>query len=254
MPLISVSGAQGVGKTTFINDFLIQYPTYTSPTRTYRDIIKEKGLDINKETTESTQKIILDAIIESMSEYTRGDNVIFDRSPLDNLVYSIWAFDKDVGDFTEEFVADCITICKQAMQRLDLMLFIPVTKLNNIEEMDTQDGTRELDPVYQKEINELFVGLKHHRDIGDDTYFQKGDCSPIIEIFGNRSERLGLVQLYLNEDGGFFGEEDSLILDANGDSVTDKPDSLIDTGDRDLLRKELGIGDEPISFNGQFGS
>jgi thymidylate kinase len=252
MPLITVSGTQGVGKTTFINDFIAQWPTYQTPDRTYRDIIKEKGLEINKQTSQRSQSIILDAIIESMEQYSKTDNIIFDRCPLDNLVYSIWAYDKGVSDIDEGFVAECITRCKNATQKIDLMLMIPLSKHNLVENIDEDKDTREKDPTYQLEINELFLGLKKHRDEGDDTYFVKDNCSPIIEIFGNRQERIAMAQLYLNEAGNFFGEEDNLLFDARGDAINSNPEDLIDTGERDQLRQQLGLSDEMPESLGTF--
>jgi hypothetical protein len=131
-------------------------------------------------------------------------------------------------------------------------LMIPLSKHNLVENIDEDKDTREKDPTYQLEINELFLGLKKHRDEGDDTYFVKDNCSPIIEIFGNRQERIAMAQLYLNEAGNFFGEEDNLLFDARGDAINSNPEDLIDTGERDQLRQQLGLSDEMPESLGTF--
>lgn len=239
MPLISVSGTQCVGKTTFIKDFLTQWPMYKTADKTYRDVIKSEKLKINKETTQETQKLILEAIVEDIKLAKKDDFVLFDRSPIDNLVYSLWAYDKNVGDIDDGFVADCIKIARHAIQKLDVMFLIPLTKHHEIKIED--NGMRETDPVYRAEINELFQGLKRKREEGDDVFFVKDDSPPFIEIFGSREARVAMCQLYIREDGSFYGEEDSILFDSNGDRISNNNDDMIDTGERDQLREQLGL-------------
>lgn len=240
MPLVTVSGTQNIGKSTYIGDFVANWPMYKQPERTYRDIIREKGLKINKETTKESQGIILDAIIECIDSYSRkNDYVIFDRCPMDNLVYSLWAYEHNVGDIDDQFIADSIQKCKKALQSIDLLLLIPITDQNKAEG-DNENDLRENDPIYRKEINELFQGLKRLRDKADDVFFVKDDCSPIIEIFGSPRERIEMTKLYLQEDGNFWGEDDSMLFDGSGNMVDSDPQD-IDTGERDQLLDQLGL-------------
>ena len=218
MSLISVSGTQCVGKTTFIKDFLAQWPMYKTADKTYRDVIKSEKLKINKETTQETQKLILEAIVNDINSTSKDDFIIFDRSPIDNLVYSLWAYDKNVGDIDDGFVADCIKIARQAIQKLDIMFLIPLTKQQVIKVEEKEQ--RETDPFYRKEIDELFQGLKRKREADDDVFFIKDDSPPFIEIFGSREARIAMCQLYIREDGEFYGEEDSMLLDDNGELIT----------------------------------
>jgi hypothetical protein len=246
MPLISVSGAQGVGKTTFINDFIATWPMYKTPERTYRDIIKERGLSINKETSKESQKIILDSIVESIDQYSRStDYVIFDRSPLDNLVYSLWALEHNKSDIDDEFISECIQVCRECLRKLDIMLFLPLTKYNSVNDIEEVKETRDSDPVYQQEINTLFMGLRDLRERGDDAFFVREDCGPIIEVFGTPEERIEITKLYLRDDGNFYGDEDSMLLDAQGQIVSDQADEgIVDNGERDDLLDAFGIEPE----------
>jgi len=239
MALISVSGTQCIGKSTFIEDFILNWPMFKAPEKTYRDIIKDKGLKINQETTKESQKLILDSIIEIMESYPRKENIIFDRSPLDNIVYSIWAYEKNKGNIDSEFVTECIQKSRQALQRLDIMFLIPISKQNdiNLEEKEQRD----IDPEYRTEIDELFQGLKRHKEAGDNVFFVKDDSPPIIEIFGSRQERIEIAKLYLKDDGSFYGEEESLLFDAQGDAIGQNSSDIIDTGEREQLRKYLDL-------------
>ena len=40
-----------------------------------------------------------------------------------------------------------------------------------------------------------------------------------IEIFGNREERIAMTSLYLDTDGGAYGEEQSLLTDIDGNML-----------------------------------
>jgi thymidylate kinase len=242
MALITVSGTQCIGKSTFIEDFITQWPMYKTPEKTYRDVIREKNLTINRETTKESQKIILESIIDIMDSYKRSDNIIFDRSPIDNLVYSLWAYDKGQGDIDEDFISDCIKIVRGAMQKIDLMFLIPITKFDTIKLEES--SLRDVDPVYRREINELFQSLKQHCNQENgrkrEPFFIEDDCAPMVEIFGERQARIEMCKLYFKEDGSFYGEEDSILFDSQGDKIG-QGDDQIDGGERDQLREMLGL-------------
>jgi hypothetical protein len=102
------------------------------------------------------------------------------------------------------------------------MLLIPLTKHHQIKIEESEQ--RETDPVYRKEIDELFQGLKRKREADDDVFFVKDDSPPFIEVFGSREARIAMCQLYIREDGEFYGEEDSMLLDDVGDVITKDAD------------------------------
>ena len=45
-----------------------------------------------------------------------------------------------------------------------------------------------------------------------DKFFPKDDSPGIIEIYGNREERIALMNQYLNVDGDIIGEEGDTVL------------------------------------------
>ena len=55
---IGIIGTQCVGKTTLVQDMKERWPMLESPVRTYRDLIKEKKLPINKRGTKERQEFI----------------------------------------------------------------------------------------------------------------------------------------------------------------------------------------------------
>lgn len=221
MGLISVSGTQRIGKSTFVQDFLKQWPQYSLPEKSYRDILKAKNLPNNRKTCKETQTAILDSMWEVIEPLDRNKvNVIMDRSPIDALVYTLWAYENNVGDFDDEYCANYISRVRDMLVKFDLFFFIPITKHN------VEYGEKELsdtDPKYREEIDALFKGLLKLQLNGDDVFFRKNDCGPIVEIFGNPQERIEMARLYIKDTGEFYGEEDGYnLLDATGESFLTK--------------------------------
>lgn len=204
---LAISGTAAQGKTTLLNDFLKKWPMYETPKKSYRSLIK--GEHHSKNTTQETQWEILNHMIDTMETYSEDSNVIYDRCPLDNLIYSMWAYHKGVGDISEAFVEKCIPIVKQSMHFLDVIFFIPIT---NVTQSDIEDdGVRETDSEYISEIDNLFKAMYANWAKEDERFFPKEDRAAIIEIFGNAEERVRMINYYLDDDGKIYGEDDSLV-------------------------------------------
>ena len=126
---IAISGTACQGKYTLVKDFLDLWPSYKTPEKTYRSVLQENNLSHSSKTNKETQRKILDFMIEEQQKYRSSDNVIFDRCPLDNLVYSMWACEQNNSDIDEEFVSSCIPLVRESFRNLDIIFFIPITKL-----------------------------------------------------------------------------------------------------------------------------
>ena len=124
---ISVIGAQCTGKSTYTKDFLENWKMFRLCEKPrYSDLIKEKGLDINEGGNEESQKIILNSLCDQVMYTSKDDNVIFDRSVLDNLVYTMWL--NAHGKVSDAFVRESITIVKETLTFYDILFFTPITK------------------------------------------------------------------------------------------------------------------------------
>lgn len=217
---IAVSGTACQGKTTLINDFLKEWPSYETPTETYRKFIKKGNNSEN--TSEELQMNILNFMIDQMQSYRKEDKVIFDRCPLDNLIYSMWSAGKraileadddnkeDVSKYvSDEFVDKIIPIIRESMKYIDIILFIPLTKCHTVPIVD--DGTRTTDPEYIREIDTLFKSTLQYYYQNKGPFFDHDDKPAIIEVFGTPEQRLQMIKMYLDIDGDAIGEEQSLI-------------------------------------------
>jgi len=210
---IAISGSSNTGKSTLISDFLKNWPKYKTPESSYRQFFKTNHYPHSKNCNKEGQWAILNHMIDEMQKYTKDDNIIFDRCPLDNLIYSLWSCEKSASDIDEEFINKCIPIVKQSMKFIDVIFFIPISKSSPIPIVN--NGSREIDPTYIAEIDNLFKAIFHlyQNNFDDNPFLPNDDCPAIIEIFGNQLERIALLQQYLNVDGNVIGEEGGSILD-----------------------------------------
>jgi predicted ATPase len=208
---IAISGTANTGKTTLIKDMVKEWPTFTTPKKTYRSLLK--GKKHSKKTTKDTQEKILNFIVDQVQEYSKGDKVIFDRCPLDNLVYSLWAQDKEEGDIDDDFIKKSVDIVKNSMCFYDIIFFIPITKVSPIEIV--KDGTRETDPKYIAEIDAIFKAIEKDWNTNPACKFcDPQDRPAFIEIFGKPEERIQLIRMYLDVDGDAI--ENTNVMDELG--------------------------------------
>ena len=197
---IAISGTACQGKTTLIKDFLEQWPSYKTPKKTYRDIIKDNNLDHSSKTNKKTQKKILDFMIKEQKKYRGSDNVIFDRCPLDNLVYSMWATEQSDSDIDDKFVQECIPLVRESFNELDIIFFTPISKVAPVAL--AEDDLRDTDSTIIEEVDNIFKAMHREYMTNDASVFFVKDNKPgIIEVFGDRRQRIEILKLYIDAEG-----------------------------------------------------
>lgn len=230
---LSISGTAGQGKTTLLNEFLKKWDMYETPKVSYRSIVDKKSTKKkkthSKNTNKETQWAILNHMIDDMTKYDKDSYVIYDRCPLDNLIYSMWAYHKNVSDIDEVFIERCIPVVRESMKFLDILFFVPIT--NVVQSAIEDDGKRETDVEYIKEIDNLFKAMYANWAKEDERFFPKEDRAAIVEVFGSTEDRLTMLGFYINDNGDMFGEEDALVT---SDIITDEfgfPVGVEDSGE-----------------------
>lgn len=214
---IAISGTACQGKSTLISDFIKEWPLYKGESQTYRDILKEKKYPHSKNANKEGQWAILNHMIDELQKYNKRDKVIFDRCPLDNLIYSMWAFEKNSSDIDKEFIDKCIPLVRESLKSLDIIFFIPITKVAPVAIVD--DGVREVDSDYISEIDNIFKVIlhTHHLKPGTTPFIPAYDCPGIIEVFGSPQERVQIIKQYLDVDGDLIGESADIVTTENDD-------------------------------------
>jgi hypothetical protein len=210
---IAFIGAQNTGKSTLVDNFIKQWPMYKRPTKTYRDIIKEKDLKLNKEGDKQSQKIILNALVDEVQQAAATDEpfLVFDRCVIDNLAYTLWHYAKNTPDFTNEFVIDSQTIANIALKLIDVIFYVPIRKEIPIV---SREG-REIDPLFREEIDNIFDALVKSYETNTGAFFPLEDCPAVIRLDGPPDMWIPQIQLYIKDTGKCFGEEDGSLINVD---------------------------------------
>ena len=205
---IAFSGAACTGKTTTIEAFLRKWSSYKFIQSDYRDLIK-KTKKHSRNNSKKNQEQILDIMVAETMRFTGHDKVVFDRCPLDNVIYSMWCYDKGMKGFTDKFIQESIAKVRESMRHLDIIFLCTRDMMPPV----VPNGVRDTDTTYIDEINNLFKStLKQiQRGVEYSPFFPAGDSPGFIDIHGTTEERLAQIALYVAEDGNAFGEEQSLI-------------------------------------------
>jgi ABC-type iron transport system FetAB ATPase subunit len=193
---IAISGTAGQGKSTLVRDFLSVWPNYNTTSGSYRDKLKPN--EHSKNVNESTQYSILNWMVDEQLKYGVDDNIIYDRCALDNFVYTLWGVSN--GLIEPGYINKSINIVKESFRQLDIIFLIQYDP--SIAIID--DGTREPDPKYIADINNLFQGIYQHYLDNDDTIytiFPKDDMPAIIPIYGSRQDRIAQISEYVDVSG-----------------------------------------------------
>lgn len=207
---IAISGAANTGKSTLLKSFLYTWKNYKTPTKTYRDIIKEEGLEHSSKTTTDNQTKILQSLIDQQKAYGGlDDKVVHDRCALDALAYTLWCNEKGIDGFDGDFVQTQIDKVKDSMKNLDMIF---VCKFDNKQCVD-DDGTREADLEYIQEIDNIYESLfqQYYQNVHADVFFPKDDSPAVIKLPNDAQERIDLIAEYVTPEGDMYGDEHSIL-------------------------------------------
>lgn len=208
---IALMGAQNTGKTTLVENFIKQWPMYNRPKKSYRDLIKEKDLKLNKEGTKESQRAILNALVDEIQEAGAGEDskyLIFDRCTVDNIAYTLWHYAKDTPGFSREFVIDSQSIAALTLKYLDIIFYVPIRKEIPLVK---REG-RETDLEFREEVDNIFDALVSSYEKNTKSFFPTEDCPAIIRLEGPPDMWVPQMRLYIKETGDGFSEEDGSLL------------------------------------------
>lgn len=184
---IAVSGTHFIGKSTLIDDFIKKYPQYRSTIEPYYQLLDEKSMTPSLEPDLDSILEQLDYSIDQLHEHGSEENIIFDRCPVDFIAYAMCALEQDEVDIYETEIAERFLDVKKALNNLDLIVFLPITKEHII------DYTEE-NPAYRKAADKCFKTI-YRDDIYD--IFPRYGHPKVIELWGDRSTRIKKLASYL---------------------------------------------------------
>lgn len=193
--IVGVVGTANTGKTTFINDVLDSEWNYGRDAefmwrpfgKDYRKVIEERGLKINRNGTENSQKIIHDILKTNITEAAYAPfplkRLIMDRTVLDSFAYTYWhhlfgpADEKTVSPETLWLMwDDVVTLSKM----FTCIIYIPLDMCDDVKVVD--DKFRDTDLTYRKQMDYIFYTMA--------TTLQCFNGVNVEEIWGTRNERV----------------------------------------------------------------
>ncbi len=182
---IAISGTHYIGKSTLIADFLKHHPEYQSPLEPYYLLQEEKEVELSLEPSLESLLEQLHCSSEQLME--NKDNIIFDRCPVDFIAYAMVLLGIEDIDINDSEVSELFPEVKEALDTLDLIVFLPITKAHPIE-------YTEENPAYRRAADKCFKRI--YRDDHCDI-FPRFNHPRIIEICGSPSARLKILESYL---------------------------------------------------------
>ena len=214
---IAICGAQNTGKSTLVKNFLAVWDMYSAPTKSYRDVIKEKNLPHSSSTTKETQWEVLNFMLDQIQASDKSSNIVFDRCPLDNLVYTMWAYEKGIEGFDKEFVDKCITLTRESLRSLDIIFLLRYDPSIVIED----DGLRDTSVEMIIEVDNIFNALQTQfkQNFEANVFFPANDSPALIELPTSIKGRIDLIGEFINTDGNLYSDEHSLFNPANLDEL-----------------------------------
>ena len=183
--IISVIGTQCIGKSTFIKDFITTCPKFTIPEIDYINVIEKNNLKLNRQGDHRSQQFLFDFMKDQVLELAKDQDkfYIVDRSLVDVVAYSMWLYDNRPEVFTEDQICEMIVDMQKYVNVYKYLIYIPLAMCNDVIVED--DKFRDTNVEYRKNIDSNFKYIL-------DTYYT--DLPPIIEVFGNRTERIEMLQ------------------------------------------------------------
>jgi AAA domain len=177
---VAISGTHCCGKSTLIAEFLLVYPKYNHEPEPYAVLVEEYGEILSAESVDDFYRQ-LEFMVERLQGYRPGDRVIFERSPVDFAAYMLALDDLGRDRTGTRFVEDCLEIVRNAIQQLDLILFLPLNEKDSFDEED---------PVLRTAVNDRLVEIYRNSDLN----LFVSERPSIIEAFGPTTQRLRTLE------------------------------------------------------------
>jgi hypothetical protein len=189
---IAVSGTHSVGKSTLVAHIHQAFGNFVHEEEPYRALREIYPIKFGKESTRYCNGLQCFYNISRVQRYRSGhDHVIFDRSPVDYIAYSIYTAHHKQTDLDMAFVASLIEPVRDALRFLDLVVFVPVSHEHPIPL--EADGIRPTDKHYRWEVD------RHFKRLYREGLFELFPASEpkVVEVTGSRQERIDQLRPWL---------------------------------------------------------
>jgi hypothetical protein len=169
-------------------------------------MVKEKNLNLNQQGDTDSQRIIRDVLLDQVLEMAGEKNVVYDRSVIDNIAYTLYGVEKGrIED--SSFIAESLLLCKETMKMVDIIFWLPL----NSDIIITDAENRDVDPLFRAEIDEIFRGIFDSYNGNDGVLFDPNDQPAMIALEGDVQKKIDLIAEYIGPDGGVIETKESIL-------------------------------------------
>lgn len=181
---IVISGTHASGKSTLISDFAVRHPEF---------IVLPDPFNLLNETLDSPSAAMFAAQLRIAADRLRPDepaaSIIAERGPLDFLAYLLALDDLTGSSSSRELLERAAAITTEALRNVDVVVVLPLASEDQIVV-----GSEE-HPALRDAMNHVLLDLIDDFDL-------VGDHAKIVEIVGDRTERLSALELLVLEPRG----------------------------------------------------
>src|ERR1044072_3889395 len=140
---IAVSGTHGMGKSTLIDEFLRRHPEFNHEPEPYTVMVEDLGEEFSAEPCVEDFLRQLEFNIERLNQHAPGENVIYERCPVDFFAY-VHALDQKSAEALPEPVSE-------ALQHLDLIVYLPLEETSEDYPKLQRAVDRRLRSIFQED-------------------------------------------------------------------------------------------------------
>jgi hypothetical protein len=194
---IAISGSHSLGKSTVVNDWVAQNPHFKREEEPYRALGLHGPYEIlfRDASTKLHNGIQMYYNIGRVHRYGHsGDDVIFDRAPVDYIAYSQYTADQGTTDIDDAFVESMVQGVRESLDHLDILAFVPKSEEWPVE-MEA-DGIRPVDYGYRDQVDAIFKQI--YRE-GRFDVMPTSRGPRLIELWGPRDQRLSQLVSAIDE-------------------------------------------------------
>ena len=185
---VAVSGTHCCGKSTLIDRFLITHPDFAHEPEPYAVLEEQYGEAFAAEPSADDFYRQLEFNIARLRGYDSGEMVIYERCPVDFLAYMLALGDLGRDSEATWLAERSLGMVKDAIELLDLILFLPLDETDGGVMPDSEDG--ELRIAVDGRLAAIFR---------DDDYDLVTSSRPVVlEATGSTARRLLKLELALN--------------------------------------------------------
>ena len=169
---IAVSGTHDVGKSTLIDEFLRRHPEFVHEPEPYTVLVEDLGEEFSAEPCVEDFRRQLEFNIDRLRQHAPGENVIYERCPVDFLAY-IHALDPLSAEALLQSVSE-------AMQYLDLIVYLPLDETSSADEF----------PKLQRAVDRRLSSIFRDDEFG----IISSTNASVVEAEGSTAQRLRTLE------------------------------------------------------------